>query len=363
MDAVDALMRKAIERSVFPGAVLLVAREGVIKFIDAYGYANIFTREAVTTDTVFDLASLTKPLATTPALMVLKQQHKLTLDQPIGSILQWLQGTDKEAITIKALLNHSGGLPAYSPFYTQLNRLPFEERKTALQKALAELPLAHSIGESVLYSDLGFMLLDFLVQKISKKRLDRFTAEEIYKPLGISDRSEPRLCFVDLHKPIRFANVAATEICQWRRRLMEGVVHDDNAYTMGGIAGHAGLFGDVSGVFVMAQTLLQAHASSDSAELFQTHLVRRFFSRETSGARVLGFDVPAEHNSSCGRYFSINSVGHLGFTGTSLWMDLDKAVIIILLTNRIHPSRSNERIKAFRPELHDGVMRVMFRCD
>jgi CubicO group peptidase (beta-lactamase class C family) len=363
MDAVDALMRQAIEKGVFPGAALLVAREGIIEFFDAYGYTNIFTRQAVTTDTVFDLASLTKPLATTPALMVLNQQHKLALDQPIGSILQWLQGTDKEAITIKALLNHSGGLPAYSPFYTQLSRLPFEERKTALQKALAKIPREHSIGEFVLYSDLGFMLLNFLVQKISGKRLDRISAEEIYKPLGISNRSEPRLCFVDLHKPIHFENVAATEICQWRRCLIEGVVHDDNAYAMGGIAGHAGLFGDASGVFVMAQALLQAYAGSDSAELFQTRLVRRYFSRETPGARALGFDVPAQRNSSSGRYFSANSVGHLGFTGTSLWMDLDKAVIIILLTNRIHPSRSNERIKAFRPELHDAAMKVILKCD
>jgi CubicO group peptidase (beta-lactamase class C family) len=193
----------------------------------------------VTTDTVFDLASLTKPLATTPALMLLTQKQQLELEQQIGSILQWLQGTDKEAISIRALLNHSGGLPAYRPYYKQLNRLPFEERKTALKKALAQVPLAHSIGELVLYSDLGFMLLDFLVRKISGKRLDRLTAEEIYKPLGISDRSEPRLCFVDLHNSILFDNVAATEICPWRRRLIEGVVHDDNAYTMGGIAGHA----------------------------------------------------------------------------------------------------------------------------
>lgn len=188
-------------------------------------------------------------------------------------------------------------------------------------------------------------------------------AEEIYKPLGISDRSEPRLCFVDLCNPIRFDNVAATEICQWRRRLIEGVVHDDNAYAMGGIAGHAGLFGDACGVFVMAQALLQTYASSDCAELFQTRLVRRFFRRKSPGARALGFDVPAQSNSSSGRYFAVNSVGHLGFTGTSLWVDLDKAVIIILLTNRIHPSRSNERIKAFRPELHDAVMNVLLSCD
>jgi len=361
MDSVDALMRQAIEKGIFPGAALLVAREGGIKFFDAYGYTNIFTRTAVTTDTVFDLASLTKPLATTPALMLLIQQHKLALDQPIGSILPWLQGTDKEAISIKALLNHSGGLPAYRPFYTQLNRLPFEERNTALEKTLAQVPLAHSTGELVLYSDLGFMLLDFLVQNLSGKRLDRVAAEEIYKPLGISDRGEPRLCFVDLHSPICFDNVAATEICRWRRRLIEGVVHDDNAYTMGGIAGHAGLFGDAFGVFVMAQALLQAYGNSASVELFQTSLVRSFFRREAPGARALGFDVPAEHNSSCGRYFSANSVGHLGFTGTSLWMDLDKAVIIILLTNRVHPSRSNERIKTFRPELHDAVMKAVLK--
>ena len=363
MDSVDALMRQAIEKGVFPGAALLIAKEGVIKFFDAYGYANIFTRTAVSTDTVFDLASLTKPLATTPALMVLIQQQKLALDQPIGSILKWLQGTDKEAISIKALLNHSSGLPAYSPYYIQLKRLPVEQRKDALQKELAKVPLTHTNGEFVLYSDLGFMLLYFLVQKISGKRLDRITAEEIYNPLGISKRSEPCLGFVDLHDPIRFDNVAATEICQWRRRLIEGVVHDDNAYTMGGIAGHAGLFGDTFGVFVMAQAMLQAYARSESTELFQTKLVRKFFSRETPGTRALGFDVPAERHSSCGRYFSANTVGHLGFTGTSLWMDLDKAVIIILLTNRVHPSRSNDRIKAFRPKLHDAAMKEVLRGD
>jgi CubicO group peptidase (beta-lactamase class C family) len=359
-DPVDNLMGEAVERGVFPGAVILVAARGAIKFLDAYGRTNIFTRRAAVTDTVFDLASLTKPLATTPAVMMLMQGGQLELDQPIGSRLTWLEGTPVAAVTVQALLGHSAGLPAYRPFYAQLPAAPgFAERLAELKQALAAIVPERPVGGRVLYSDLGFMLLGFLVETVAGCRLDRFLAGNLYAPLGITATAEPRLCFVDLENPVAFEYPAATEICRWRGRLLEGVVHDDNAYWMGGIAGHAGLFGDALGVFQVAQSLMAAYNGSDEGAPFQGSWARRFLSREGPGRRALGFDVPSETGASCGRHFSSRTVGHLGFTGTSLWMDLNRAVIVVLLTNRVHPSRSNERIRDFRPRLHDAVMRAV----
>ena len=358
-DNVDKLMVQALQEGVFPGAVLLAAREGSIAFFDSYGYTNLFTRTGTTTDTVFDLASLTKALATTPALMLLVQQHRLELDQPIESWLPWLRKTDKATIPLRALLNHTSGFPAYRPFYMELASLPFDRRGAALKVALANILLEHPVGEASVYSDLGFLLLGYLVEEISGRRLDRYVSETIYTPLGISATREPRICFVDLEHPEEFENVAATEICRWRNRLLEGCVHDENAFALGGIAGHAGLFGDAYGVFTLAQELLTAWRGGALRVAFDPQVVHAFFKRNSAGERPLGFDAPAEKDASCGGCFSFNTVGHLGFTGTSFWIDLDRALIVILLSNRVHPGRGNQRIKFFRPRLHDAVMRVL----
>jgi CubicO group peptidase (beta-lactamase class C family) len=360
-DGVDRLMHQAIETSVFPGAVLLIARHGAVQFLEAYGRRNLLTRQVVTTDTLFDLASLTKPLVTTPALMLLAQQSKLALDEPIGSHQRWLKGTDKEAITIRALLNHTAGLPAYRPFYRDLQQVDSAGRKEALKQALAKVPLEAKPGQTV-YSDLGFILLGLLVEEITQQRLDAVAHQLVFAPLGIGCKQEPRLFFSDASSPSAtvLENVAATEICPWRNRLLEGVVHDENAFVMGGVAGHAGLFGDALGVFHLARAMADAYSGRQPGGWLRTETLQRFFRRDARGSRPLGFDSPSEADASCGRHFSDNTVGHLGFTGTSLWMDLDQAVIVVLLTNRVHPSRRNERIRSFRPRLHDAVMEAFF---
>jgi CubicO group peptidase (beta-lactamase class C family) len=360
-DGVDRLMYRAVETGVFPGAVLLIARHGTVRFLEAYGRRNLFTRQVVTTDTVFDLASLTKPLVTTPALMLLAQQSKLALDEPIGSHHRWLRGTDKEAITIRALLNHTARMPAYRPLYRGLQRVDWARRKEALKQALVEVPLAAESGQTV-YSDLGFILLGLLVEEITQLPLNAYAHRAVFAPLGIGCEHEPRLFFNDASSPSARVpeNVAATEICPWRNRLLEGVVHDENAFVMGGVAGHAGLFGDALGVFHLARAMADAYSGRQPGGWLRTETLQCFFRREAGASRPLGFDSPSDVDASCGRHFSDNTVGHLGFTGTSLWMDLDQAVIVVLLTNRVHPSRRNDRIRSFRPRLHDAVMEAFF---
>ena len=348
----DNLMQKAVSENVFPGAVLLVSRNGSILLHNAYGVADLFTRRAVTRETIFDLASLTKPLTTSLAVMVLIQQGKIRLDQKLGKLLPAFKGDEKSQITVRQLLAHNSGLADYKPFYKTIGQMPAEKRKQALRNLLVREPLIHPVGEETLYSDLGFMILEWMVEHVSGKRLDLFVAEFIYAPLGIEN-----LFFVDLNDPKKRGQFAATEKCPWREILLDGQVHDENAYAVGGIEGHAGLFGTATAVHQLLMPLLSAYHGDSPENRFQTEQVRAFFRRSPGSDKALGFDTPALKDSSAGSLFSKNSVGHLGFTGTSFWMDLDRRIIVILLTNRVHPTRDNQAIRAFRPNLHDAVMK------
>jgi CubicO group peptidase (beta-lactamase class C family) len=354
MKHVDTLMRQAVSERVFPGAVLLVSRQGTILFYSAYGYANIFTEAPMTKETIFDLASLTKPLATTLAVMKLVQQAKIDLEQELGGILPEFKNSGKSAIRIKHLLSHTSGIPDYRPFYKTLRDYPHEIRQNLLRKLLVEEPLIHPIGKAVLYSDLGFMILRWAIEQVAGVRLDRFVAAEIYGYLGLEN-----LFFIELDAPLPEGRFAATERCPWRRTVLEGRVHDENAYAVGGIEGHAGLFGTAADVHGLLCDLLANYHGNGASRLFQKEFVRPFFKRLPNSDKALGFDTPSLQSSSSGRFFSRNSVGHLGFTGTSFWMDLERSVIVVLFTNRIHPSRENNAIKPFRPQLHDAVMKSL----
>jgi serine-type D-Ala-D-Ala carboxypeptidase len=351
MQNVDRLMRQAIAEQVFPGAVLLVSKEDTVIFHRSYGFADLSTQRPMTVETVFDLASLTKPLATALAAMVLIQAEKINLDQNLGDVLPAFKENEKSTIKIKQLLYHNSGLPDYRAYYRELEHLPLNQRKNALRKMLVDEPLIHPAGSRVVYSDPGFMILEWVVEHISGLRLDRFVFETIYGPMGLN-----RLFFVDLEAGQHQGPFAATEQCPWRRELLNGMVHDENAYVVGGIQGHAGLFGTAECLHALLSALSCAYRGQPSAIGLEKDLVRLFFRRLPGTDKALGFDVPAAENSSSGRYFSKASVGHLGFTGTSFWMDLDRSIIAILLTNRVHPSRKNETIRAFRPQLHDAVM-------
>jgi CubicO group peptidase (beta-lactamase class C family) len=351
MKQVERLMKDAVANNVFPGGVLLVSQDRNIVFFEAYGDANLFSGRKMAKETVFDLASLTKPLATALAVMELIRQSRLTLTDHLGSILPLFKNTDKERIRIENLLYHNSGFPDYRPYYQLVNKLEPGQRKVALRELLIKEPLIHPPGRQVVYSDLGFMVLCWVIEAVAGIRLDRFVLENIYRPLGLKS-----LFFVPLDKKMPDEEFAATERCPWRGILLEGVVHDDNAYSVGGIEGHAGLFGTAGDVFDLLSELMAVYGGSVSTGVFDIDLTRRFLSLNKQNGRTLGFDTPSSKGSSCGRYFSKRTVGHLGFTGTSFWMDLDRSIVVILLTNRIHPSRDNDRIKTFRPKLHNTVM-------
>ena len=354
MEAVDRLMRQAIADKIFPGGVLLVAEKEEIVFFKAYGYAHLSCHTPMTQETIFDLASLTKPLSTALAVMKLIQHEQIELEDPLGQILPEFERTDKAEIKLKNLLYHNSGLPDYRPYYKALEGTARDSRRSALRKLLVQEPLINPIGKTVNYSDLGFMILAWVVEHVSDQRLDHFVAEEIYQPLGLNN-----LFFISGNVTEPRGHFAATENCPWRKKILEGQVHDENAYVVGGVEGHAGLFGTADNIYRLLVELLSIYRGQRKSALFHNDLLHRFFKRLPGTDKALGFDTPSVSGSSCGRGFSQNSVGHLGFTGTSFWMDLERSVIVILLTNRVHPSRENEDIKKFRPVLHDAVSKTM----
>jgi CubicO group peptidase (beta-lactamase class C family) len=317
MESVDRLMNKAIAEKIFPGGVLLVSKKGKTVFFSAYGVTHLMSRAPVTSETIFDLASLTKPLATTLAVMRLVQNKQINLEQHLGQLLPEFEHTDKARVKLEHLLYHNSGLPDYRPYYKALNGVAEDSRRKALRKLLVQEPCVNPIGETALYSDLGFMILAWVVEQVAQQRLDHFVVDEIYQPLGLN-----HLFFIQ---------------------------------------GHAGLFGSAYDINRLLIELLFTYHGLTSTGLFQQDLLHQFFKRLPGTDKALGFDTPSRTGSSCGQGFSQDSVGHLGFTGTSFWMDLERSVVVILLTNRVHPSRDNERIKKFRPELHDAVMNAIAR--
>ncbi|MDY6954189.1 MAG: serine hydrolase domain-containing protein [Thermodesulfobacteriota bacterium] len=354
MKAVHDLMAQAVRKGVFPGAVLLVAREGHTVFFEAFGHARLMPKRTMTRDTVFDLASLTKPLATTLSLMILVQEGRVSLDQTLGCVIPCFSGTPKQGITISQLLSHTSGLPDYRPYYKTLTKVPLPERGEVLQSLLLGEEFICEPGKACFYSDIGFMILERVVEAITQRPFDRFLHKSVYGPLGLKDLS---FVLLDDHDRRDDRPYAATEDCPWRGRVLEGEVHDENAHALGGVAGHAGLFGTAQDVSILLLELLETYLGKSHSTLFDHDLVRAFFKRHSDlGSYALGFDTPSRPDSSSGRHFSDQSVGHLGYTGTSFWMDLEKAVMVILLTNRLHPLRENESIAGFRPLLHDTVM-------
>ena len=351
MESVLELMESAVAEGVFPGAVLLVSRDGQVLLKRAFGSADLYQQRPMKLDTLFDLASLTKPLATTPVVMKMIAAGTLKLEDCIGDILPELSADPKSGITIEHLLAHTSGLPDYRPFYQRLQHVEASERKSRLNRYLCETPLIYPIGAKTLYSDPGFMLLRWIIERVAGTGLGHLAESKIYRPLGLTD-----LFYTDAFGPAMEKPFAATEDCPWRQVVMSGKVHDENAYVVGGVDGHAGLFGTADQVHALLCAFLSLYHGDRAGVDLPIETVRRFFNYRQKGDRALGFDRPSAKESSSGSYFSKNSVGHLGFTGVSFWMDLDRRIIIVLLTNRVHPTRKNEKIKAFRPMLHDRIM-------
>ena len=353
---------KGVEEGVFPGAVALVAREGEIIFLEAYGSRAILPEPLpMTKKTIFDLASLTKPLATALVVMQLVDKGKIGLDRKISGFLPHASLGDKGDLTPRLLLSHSAGLADWKPFYEKLCDHPMRDRKRMLRQWIVEEPFAYEPGRGSLYSDLGFMLLEWIIEERAGENLADIVREHFYQPLGTR-----RTLFIPsegsrLRSPVGKGGeeeFAATEDCPWRGRVLQGEVHDDNAWALGGYSGLAGLFSTCEEVFTIVN-MLREHYRGTRADFFKPETVREFWRRQDlvpGSDWALGWDTRALKGSSAGKYFSRDSVGHTGYTGTSIWMDLEKDVLVIFLSNRVHPTRNNEKIKLFRPVLHDAVM-------
>ncbi len=343
---------------VFPGAVLLVSQREKILFFEAVGYASIIpTPRPMTLDTRFDLASLTKPLATALAVLSLEGRKALQLDASLAELLPAVQiPGDKENISLRQLLCHCSGLPSWKPYYLSLESSPPEVRKARLRQLILEESLDFAPGAQTVYSDLGFLLIEWILEENSGQDIRQFTSQHLFGPMGCAT-----LDYLPLDQPTGFDSndFADTEYCPWRRGTISGQVHDENAYVVGGVAGHAGLFGTASEVKCVLDTILDTLASRETSTFWTRENLIHFLrptGLDPTSTWALGFDTPASSDSSAGRHFSPDTVGHLGFTGTSFWLDLKREIAVILLTNRIHPSRDNEKIKEFRPVLHDAVM-------
>jgi len=366
-------VQHGIDTGAYPGAVLLVARAGDVLFHQAFGQRSVDPEPTpMRRDTVFDLASLTKPLATTLAIMRLVDEGKLHLDDRVTRFVPNFGVYGKGGVTIRHLLTHASGLPAERPFYREIVHAERRSRgprvgtrgaRDVVFEAIHRERPEHAPGTVALYSDLGFMLLGELVELLTHGTLATFCHDHFYRPLGLRSTGFVDLSAVRQQRLVPVEEmIAPTERCPWRRVVLCGQVHDDNAWAIGGVAGHAGLFASAADIHTLLLAL-RAIARGEAGVLTPAAL-EAMWTRDTEVPGTtwgLGWDGPSTTGSSLGERASARTFGHLGFTGTSVWVDLERDCHVIFLTNRVHPTRHNERIRAIRPLVHDAVFEAIDR--
>ncbi len=348
LQPVYGLLDRGVANHSFPGGVLAVGYQNQLA-LHPFGRLTYSDQSPVVRDdTLYDLASLTKPVVTATAVMLLAEAKRIDLDAPVSHYLpEFASGPDsprRREVTVRQLLLHTSGLPAHREYYVN------SKNKSELLSHIYAEPLTAAPGARVEYSDLGFILLGEIVERVSGQSLDSFAAQNIFKPLGMSHSQ--------FNPPANLrASIAPTEENPaYRHRPLQGEVDDDNAWAMGGVAGHAGLFSTAGDLAIFAQMMLNAGVYGDQ-RLLARATIQEFTRRQNfaGDARTLGWDVPTQPSSS-GRYFSADSYGHTGYTGTSIWIDPQRQLFVILLTNRVHPAATNEKIRDVRPALHDAVI-------
>ena len=351
--AASEILRRAIADGAFPGAAIEVGGLDGPRWSRGFGRLT-YESDApdVTPGTVFDLASLTKVIATAALAMRAVDDGRLTLDEAIAGRLESWRGSDREQVTVRDLLSHTSGLTAYLPFFRDLSGRP------EFEHAICTMALEYEPRSQSVYSDLGFILLAFILEDT------RQAGSPLWDPARSFASQFHRLAAFITPDPLVFNPprawrpvTAPTEIDPWRGRLLTGEVHDENAWALGGAAGHAGLFGTAPAVGAFARAML--HTIRGDRVVAKPETAREFIQRRgdvPGSSRALGWDT-MRPTSSCGTLMSPTSIGHTGFTGTSLWIDWERNLYVILLTNRVHPTRENNAIQQIRPAVHDAVMR------
>ena len=341
---VDSVMERAVAEKAFPGGVVAVGKDGALVHLRAFGHLSYDADAAeARPDTIYDLASLTKIVVTTTAAMILVDEGRLDLSRPVSAFLPRFRGPGKEKVTVESLLTHSSGLDWWAPLYQDT------KGKQAYLEKVQAMDLVYPPGTKSLYSDLGLILLGEVLERVAGEPLDAFAEKRILGPLGMKDtRYRPG--------PDLLPRIAPTEKDPWRGRVLRGEVHDENAFAMGGVAPHAGLFGTAPDLARFAQMMLNGGVL-EHQRIVGRPVVERFTRRAgiPGSSRALGWDTP-DANSSAGDRLSPRSFGHTGFTGTSMWIDPERNMFIILLSNRVHPTRENNAIRGVRRAVADAVV-------
>lgn len=323
---IDRVIRRGIDAGGYPGAAVVVGRRGAAVLQRGYGRLSWAptSEEVSPEETIYDLASLTKVVGTTTAAMILYDEGKLNLDAPVRQYLPGFYGPQKDSVTVRQILTHHSGLPAGKQLW-RMALSPAEAKQIVLATELTCAP-----GKCYVYSDLGADVLGWIVEAISGQRLDAFLNDRVFAPLGMSETRFNPPAFL-AHR------VAPTEVTPPRGYPLRGEVHDENAFALGGIAGHAGLFSTAADLAIFAQMMLDGGEYGGVRIVSDTTIAR--FTMRAAGTRALGWDT-AEGQGGSGFYLSNRAYGHTGFTGTSMWIDPDRDMFVILLTNRVHAARA-----------------------
>lgn len=342
----DSVAEAAIGDSVASAVAIAVGRYGRLLHLRGYGRTSwAADAPAVTDSTLFDLASLTKVVATTTLAMMEEERGRLDLGRPVHDYLPELADSAKAGITVRMLLTHSGGLEAFAPLFREIRG------RAAYLRAIDERPLAYEPGTATRYSDWDLVLLGMVLERIGGEPLDRLAERRLFRPLGMRDagfRPDPSL----------LGRVVATEVAEDRGGLIHGEVHDPNAWALGGVAGHAGLFASARDLAVFAQMMLNGGSYGPFFAASPATVARWTAPQRPGSSRALGWDTPAGE-SSAGRFSSARSFGHTGYTGTSLWVDPERGLFVVLLTNRVHPTSAETRHAELRRAVADLVQQAV----
>jgi len=343
------VIEQAIAQQAFPGAAIAVTHQGKLVALKGFGrFTNEANSPQVTPETVFDLASVSKVIATTSMAMILYERGLLDLEAPVAGVVpEFAKDNDdprRSEITFRMLLAHSSGLPAHEKLY-----LTTKSREELIAAAM-RVPLKAEPGSHAEYSDIGFVVLGVALEQIAEEPIDRFCQREVFGSLGVMQTMfNPPEAW-----KVRIPPTADDQT--FRKRIIQGEVYDENASVMGGVAAHAGLFATANNVAIFAQAMLNG-----GAPIVRPETLTLFSRRQTSPpgtSRALGWDTPSSPSQS-GKYFSPSSFGHLGYTGTSLWIDPERQLSVTLLTNRTWPDCANQAIKEVRPRFHDAVVEAL----
>jgi CubicO group peptidase (beta-lactamase class C family) len=347
-DSISAILLAGVRDSAFPGAVVVVGTAGGAVLTASAGQIDWKQSPEPSDSTLWDMASLTKVVGLTSAMMLLVERRQVDLDAPVARYITEFTGPAKDAVTVRHVLTHTSGLPAWRPLYKEA-----EGPTEALALAIAT-PLDTTPGIRMVYSDLGAIILGEVVARASGQPFEAFLRDQVFMPLGMRET---------MYRPPEHLRerIAPTEIDPWRQRHLRGEVHDENAFALGGVSSHAGLFSTASDLVRLARMYLSGGVL-DGRQFVSAATIDTFTAVQNPGLshRALGWETP-NGNNSAGRLMSPRSFGHTGFTGTSFWVDRERGVFVILLSNRVNPTREHRGITAVRTAVADAAMKAVLR--